>query len=385
MVETKLPTKSLEQFLSQKPLYYAKIDYERMPRTYHRIKEHLPQPKIIHLVGTNGKGTTGRFLAQALHSTHKTVGHYSSPHIIHFNERIWINGNDIDDQSLEKAHHHLQKLLNQEEKETLSYFEYTTLLAMVAFKDCEYVVLEAGLGGEKDATAVFPSLLTIATPIDFDHQDFLGSSIKEIATTKLNAAKNTLLLAKQPHPEVLEVAKQITQQKQIPFFHVTQFQKEQEAQEIATKLNLPNYLQENLQTALCALEILSIANYTINQVQLFGRLTQLRPNILIDVGHNPLAAQAIAKTLAGKKYTLIYNTFADKEYATILKILSPIIKDVEIIDIFDKRAVLKEELQKTLKKLKIKYSSFKTIQPEKKYLVFGSFSVIEEFLKQFND
>ncbi|MDX1295380.1 MAG: bifunctional folylpolyglutamate synthase/dihydrofolate synthase, partial [Sulfurimonadaceae bacterium] len=121
----------LSEFLDAKPLYYDEIDYDRMPRTYEAIKEHLKLPKIIHLVGTNGKGTTGRFIANALFRNGMHVGHYTSPHILTFNERIWIDGANVDDATLETAHEALFALLGQERADALSYFEYTTLLAMV--------------------------------------------------------------------------------------------------------------------------------------------------------------------------------------------------------------------------------------------------------------
>jgi dihydrofolate synthase/folylpolyglutamate synthase len=72
----------LKDFLDNKPLYYDKIDYTRMPRVYESIKHHMQLPKIIHIVGTNAKGTTGRFLATALKNIGFSVGHYTSPHIL---------------------------------------------------------------------------------------------------------------------------------------------------------------------------------------------------------------------------------------------------------------------------------------------------------------
>jgi len=94
---------SLEDFLEQKPLYYTQIDYTRMPRAYESIKEHLHIPKVIHIVGTNGKGTTGRFIANAFFSLGLKVGHYTSPHIKAFNERTWINEYNCEDSVLEVA------------------------------------------------------------------------------------------------------------------------------------------------------------------------------------------------------------------------------------------------------------------------------------------
>ncbi|MDP2078616.1 MAG: bifunctional folylpolyglutamate synthase/dihydrofolate synthase, partial [Sulfuricurvum sp.] len=86
---------NLESFLASKPLFYNVIDYERFPKAYLSVAPLLRIPKIIHIVGTNGKGSTGRFLATALHRLGKKTGHYTSPHIMQFNERIWIDGEDI--------------------------------------------------------------------------------------------------------------------------------------------------------------------------------------------------------------------------------------------------------------------------------------------------
>ncbi|MEJ2372600.1 MAG: bifunctional folylpolyglutamate synthase/dihydrofolate synthase, partial [Sulfurimonas sp.] len=168
----------MQEFLESKPLYYTEIDYTRMPRAYSSIKEKFKLPKIIHIVGTNGNGTTGRFLATALiRRGYKTL-HYTSPHILEFNERIWINGTNISDQKLEQLHENLQELLPQEFIDGLSYFEYTTFLAVLAASECDYLILEAGLGGEHDATAVFENILTLVTPIDKDHEAFLGNTIE---------------------------------------------------------------------------------------------------------------------------------------------------------------------------------------------------------------
>jgi dihydrofolate synthase/folylpolyglutamate synthase len=196
----------LEDFLSAKPLYYDKIDYTRMPSIYKRIKSYLPKPKIIHIIGTNGKGTTGRFLASALHSLGFTTGHYTSPHIFEFNERIWKNGKNVDNNILQIAHEELQNILTKDDSDALSYFEYTTLLSMLVYKECEYIVMEAGLGGEHDATAVFDKILTLVTPIAYDHEAFLGSSLKEIASTKLKAIQNSAILATQRYDEVYVLA-----------------------------------------------------------------------------------------------------------------------------------------------------------------------------------
>ena len=156
--------------------------------------------------------------------------------------------------------------------------------------------------------------------------------------------------------------------------------------EAAKELVLPYYLEQNLQTAIAALKLLGVG-YTMESFQdarLFGRLTRVLPNVLLDVGHNPLAAGSIAKVLEGKKVVLVYNSFKDKDYHEILSRLLPVIKRVEILEVTGQRVEEKVRLQKTLKDLKIQYADFHQIEQNEKYLVFGSFSVAEEFLKRIN-
>lgn len=383
----------IHQYLEQKPLFYTEIDTARMPRVYEKVKTFLQLPKIIHIIGTNGKGTTGRFLATALHAKGFDVGHYTSPHILDFNERIWRNGANVSDARLEEAHTQLQGLLSWEDSQSLSYFEYTTLLAMVVYQECDFVVLEAGLGGEYDATAVFENLLTLVTPIDIDHQSFLGESIEEIAATKLRAMQKNCILAEQKFTKVYEIAEDIAKEKGCGFYQVTQCLKESDKEkikQIAEDLRLPNYLIQNLQLSISALIFLGFS-YTPQdfvQARLFGRMSSIDENIIVDVGHNPLAARSIAESLAGEKYTLVYNTYKDKDYKEILSILHPILESVEILELEDPRILPKGELERCLSELKIEYKYFdpKNFQKEsqektRKYLVFGSFSVVEKFLK----
>lgn len=378
----------LQTFLDNKPLYYDKIDYTRMPKVYGRIKKFIKVPKIIHLVGTNGKGTTGRFLASALYSLGFCVGHYSSPHILEFNERIWLDGKNVSNVTLNEAHKKLLSLLTPQDAETLSYFEYTTLLAVFLYQECDYVVLEAGLGGEYDATAVFENILTLVTPIDFDHEAFLGSDIESIATTKINAVQTRAILAKQPHKRVITVAKEIAEQKEIPIEKYDTLLNKQDSikiAKIAKNNDLPLYLQENLMLSIAALKILGM-DYDVENfknAKLFGRLSQLGTNILVDVGHNTLAAKSIYNTLKENKYILVYNSFKDKNYNEILDILKPIINHVEIIDVKDDRIEERKKLVQAIESLDIVHKKFKGIEEDENYLVFGSFSVAEAFLKEY--
>ena len=378
----------LEKFLDAKPLYYDKIDYTRMPRVYEKIKSEFKIPRIIHLIGTNGKGTTGRFLASSLYSLGFKTGHYTSPHILNFNERIWLNGEEVSDETLNFAHTQLLKILTKEDSDSLSYFEYTTLLAMWIYKDLDYVVLEAGLGGEFDATAVFDKELTLITPIDIDHQAFLGNTVEEIAKTKLNAVQKVAILANQKHEEVYEIAQDISNENSFKFNRVDDYIKSEDKkiiEVIGSELSLAPYLKDNLKLAISALKYLAIKYEAKNFInsRLFGRLSHINENIIVDVGHNTLAASSILNALKGEKYILVYNSYRDKNYTEILSILKPLITHIEIMKIDDERAEKQELLQETIQDLGIVHKIFTKVDKNKKYLVFGSFSVVESFLKKY--
>lgn len=378
----------IKEFLTSKPLYYNEIDYTRMPRVYQSIKSNFSDSKIIHLIGTNAKGTTGRFLASALNSTGYKVGHYTSPHILEFNERIWLNGKDVSYSTLDEAHEKLQDILTKEDSDSLSYFEYTTFLAMLVFNGCDYIVLEAGLGGEHDATAVFAKKLTLVTPIDLDHEAFLGSNIEDIATTKLNAISKNAIIAFQKFEQVNDIAKEIASKSNARIYDTNELLDQQDIEKmeiISKKLDLAEYLKDNLRLSISALKFLE-CEYEIDDfigAKLFGRLSKINNNIYVDVGHNPLAARSIEKALTGGKFILIYNSYKDKDYKEILSILKPLIIHVEIIDIEDERIESINLLQTTLNDLKIKYEIHKEISEDSKYLVFGSFSVVEAFLREY--
>jgi len=376
---------SFNTFLENKPLYYKEIDHERVHIAYGMLKPHIRQPRTVHVVGTNGKGSTGRMIAHLAYKSGLRVGHFSSPHILKFNERIWLNGSDSSDSILEEAHQRLFTILGQEMSDSLSYFEYTTLLALVVFENCDLMVLEAGLGGEFDATNVCDKVLSVITPIGIDHQAFLGDSIEEIAGTKIRSIQQALLLAPQVYDEVVEVAKKIAEEKDATLYvHRASSQKRTEIEAIAKEKSWGEYLIDNASVALQALDILDISYEVddLRSLELFGRFYSLTENIRIDVGHNPLAAKAIEKALH-EKVVLIYNSLDDKDYVAVLEILKPKVKRVEIIPIDSQRATTLSEIEKALNKVGIDYGYFENkIDKNEQYLVFGSFYVVEAFLNK---
>ncbi len=375
----------LSDFLQTKELFYKDIDYNYMPNLWKKISSKFKIPKIIHIIGTNGKGSTGRFFAYYLYKSGYNVGHYSSPHILSFNERVWINGKDSDDNLLELAHQNLKKKLAKEDLQKLSYFEYTTLLAIEVFSKCDFVILEAGLGGEYDATNIFPKLFTLVTPIDIDHKDFLGNSIEDIATTKLRSI-NTFAIFTEQKKIVYEVANRLNIKYYLSYDILTNDQKKQIKRFIEDRF-FASYLMDNLSLAMAGVIKLGI-DFDINRlngVKLKGRFEKVSKNIIIDVGHNLLAAKAIKKELKDRKVTLIYNSYKDKDYKEILKLLKPNIKKVLILDIKNDRIIPKKKLKKVLHDLKIPYQDYKNelLKDYEDYLVFGSFVSVEKFLNEY--
>ena len=173
---------SLEKRLEQ--LHPKKIDLS-LDRILNLLsKLNNPQNKIknvIHIAGTNGKGSVLAFLKAFLKSGNYSVNTYSSPHLINFNERINLNGKNISSEYLEK----ILKLCDKKNNNfPITFFEMTTAAAFVAFKEnpADFTILETGLGGRLDATNVIKKpIVIIINEISIDHTNFLGNSLKQIA------------------------------------------------------------------------------------------------------------------------------------------------------------------------------------------------------------
>jgi dihydrofolate synthase/folylpolyglutamate synthase len=397
-------------FLEQKPLYYKEIDRHRIHNAYALLRERIAHPPAVHIVGTNGKGSTGRMIAylasqgmrneelgirnrveknpeSEIQNPKFSVGHYTSPHILRFNERIWIDGAEVSDERLEEGHRRLYEILGPQMSEALSYFEYTTLLALLLFERCDLIVLEAGLGGEFDATNVVENKrLSVVTPIGLDHQAFLGDEIEGIARTKCKSFTpgSRALLAPQPYPEVPKVARQVARERGVELFEMEGGGwKMEDLRAILSEKAWPDFLLQNALTALKALELLGIEAdpEALRDLELFGRFYPIRENIRIDVGHNPLAARAIAPALEPGT-VLIYNSLDDKDYREVLSILRPRIKRVELIPIESQRAATLGLIEEALEELEIPWTYYDGhLFSHENYLVFGSFYTVEAFLR----
>ena len=378
----------IEDFLENKPLFYKEINRARMPNTFKFVQGAFKIPEIIHIIGTNGKGSTGRFLAQMLARGH-SVGHYTSPHIFEFRERFWINGAVASADALETAHERLIKILPAEVARSLSYFEYATLLCAPLFEGCDFFVCEAGVGGEFDATNVFDKRLSLFTPIGFDHTALLGDKLEQIATTKFNAMADVALINDEMSELCAGIARGIAVKKGATLKFASQNLSSEDKNEIkayADKFGLPEFLRSNLTLSSSAFKelgfSLNLAN--LGALDLGGRCEKIAPNVTIDVGHNEMAAQALAKKFEGKKLNLIFNAFADKDIKAVLKAIKPVVKKTYIIEYETPgRELATAQVKDTLRQLDMEFEDFTDVRADEEYLAFGSFYLVEAFLKRY--
>lgn len=406
----------LDLYMNQKGQEYREIDRFRAKRIYNLLKPYLKKiPKIIQIIGTNGKGSTGRFLSLMLMQNDLKILHFTSPHILDFKERFYKNGKIISNEKIINAHKFLQSFDFMQEA---SYFEYATFLALILAYDVSYLILEAGVGGEYDSTSIVERALVLFTLIDFDHEEMLGNTIDSIATTKLNAMTSNAIVGFQKYNVVYEIAKDIAKKNNTNLiilkdlkqncinntnshqnYKDSNFFTDSKKNPIGSnkidfnkinlylkKHNLALFLGENLALALSAVEMLGLKCdlESLAKLDLKGRFEQISKNIIIDVGHNKSAALAIKKSLKNKKVILVYNSYFQKNIIEILGILKENIIRIEILEIEgNKRIIKKENLIKILQSLNIDFSDFRGIQEQNDYLIFGSFSVVEKFITYF--
>ncbi|GAA7419878.1 folylpolyglutamate synthase/dihydrofolate synthase family protein [Helicobacter pylori] len=378
----------LKAFLETKPKEYHKFDPSRFIQIYKDFKNAFfeIQAKVIHVVGTNGKGSTGRFLTLLLADQNLKVLHFTSPHVFEFRERFFLNGSVVKESVLENAH---QQLQSHAFSNACSYFEYATLLAVMLAKDCDYLVLEAGLGGEFDSTNALEKTLSVFTPIDYDHKEFLGDSLESIATTKLKAMGSLSIIAPQQEL-VLNIAQKIAKDKHAQLI-VVQNEISQEVKAYIERYHLAHFLAMNLEVALKAFETLLPCNKqevlkNLKPLNLIGRCELLSPNILIDVGHNPHSAKALKeeiKRVFNTPIILIYNCYQDKDAFLVLEILKPVIKKVLILELHEERVIKLEKLKGILETLGLEHALFEDLKENENYLVYGSFLVANAFYKRY--
>jgi len=387
----------------------------------HRALEMLGNPerayKVIHVAGTNGKGSTVSYLTNILMEAGFSVGSFISPYVIKFNERIMYNLSYISDEDLVKYANIIYdlKLKLEEEDEVITFFEFITLMGLLYFKDkhVEFAVVEVGLGGVLDATNIFDHALRIITNIGFDHMNALGNTLSEIADKKLgilhenekliSAVDESLLKQFEDHSKELNsclywVNKDIKDIKES--FNGVSFKYKNE--EFRTPL-LGIFQAYNAALAIEAVRQImpDISSRTIqsalDKTVWPGRLQIIKhkPIILIDGGHNIHGIDAVVKSIKGltnQKIHVLFTALKDKEIDKMLRALDEIASDYIFTTINDSRASsimdilsVNQKPYKAIDDYKEALSYLDNFGPDEIILVTGSLhfiSLVINFLKK---
>ncbi|WP_233080078.1 bifunctional tetrahydrofolate synthase/dihydrofolate synthase [Rheinheimera soli] len=300
-------------YIEQKhPQHQIELGLGRVLNIAQRADLHLLPGKKILIAGTNGKGTTARTLEQLCAVQGLSVGVYSSPHLLQFNERLRINGEDVADTLWCEAFAFIEQLRGDIE---LTYFEFTTLASFYLLKQQQpdICLIEVGLGGRLDATNIIEPDLSILTTVDLDHQDYLGPDRESIGREKAGVfrANKPAVIGETDIPQsVLKYSQDIAAQllciNTDYQYNVTEASFSwQGVQSRLEELPLATVPLQNIATALTALEALALlpskqqATEVLSALSLPGRMQWLSktPGILLDVAHNPQSAGYLAAQL----------------------------------------------------------------------------------------
>ncbi len=272
------------------------LTLERMIRALAALgNPHLCLPPVIHVAGTNGKGSTIAFLKTILEGEGKHVHCYTSPHLVRMTERIVLNGSPISTGLFDELTKHVKDIASD-----LSYFEVLTCVAFLAFSrvPADYILLEVGLGGRLDATNVVDPLLSVITSISLDHQEYLGDSIAAIAQEKAGIIKfgKPVVLAHQPYPEVYDLVYNCARLLNAPVIRVAPLSE-------TIELGLFGKHQcDNAATALAVANILlGKGDYCshLKKTRWPGRLQRLSttPDVWVDGAHNADGIRVLTQEL----------------------------------------------------------------------------------------
>ncbi|RYG90373.1 bifunctional folylpolyglutamate synthase/dihydrofolate synthase [Loktanella sp. IMCC34160] len=320
-------------------------------------------PPVIHIAGTNGKGSTQAMIRAGLEAMGKTVHAYTSPHLARFHERIRLAGTLISEPQLTEV---LDRCYAANNGESITYFEITTVAALLAFAEtpADYTLLEVGLGGRLDATNVINApAVTIITPVDLDHQQFLGDTLAQIAGEKAGIIKRGVPCVVGPqHDEGLEVIERQAARLGAPLLAYGQqwhvgtehgrlvYQDEKGLLDLPLP-NLPGPHQiMNAGAALAALRHLgaddAACEAAVTRAYWPARMQKLTEGALVDLakpaelwldgGHNPAAGIALAETLRQqppRPTHLICGMLNTKDIGGYLRPLAAVIDSLTAVSI----------------------------------------------------
>lgn len=372
-----------------------------------------PAPTVITVAGTNGKGSTCALMEAILLDAGYSVGVYSSPHLIRYNERVRVNGQDLADEKHVQAFDFIEK---QRGEISLSFFEYGTLAALRLFQTekVDIVLLEVGLGGRLDATNVVDHDVSIVTSLAIDHVDWLGDDINVIGYEKAGIFRSGKpAICGQPKAPATVAAHaddigaelyqveiqynyQLTDNNTWSWVHGS-YQLDD--------LPVPNLPLQNAATALMALATANLDISDVNIVKglenakLPGRMQVLstQPTILLDVAHNPHSAEylvtRVAQQYQNKTIHTVVAMLHDKDIQSTLEALTPVASHWYPASLTGPRAASAQELCQFLPQQTTQYqtpveafeAALTKSAAEDVILVVGSFHTVGEVLEHWQN
>lgn len=359
------------------------LGLDRMEELLRRLGNPQDDLKVIHVAGTNGKGSVSKYLEEGLSACGYKMGLYTSPYIETFNERIRYDGADISDEDLE---YYGQKVVSAAEAmvadglDSPTEFEVVTAIAFLYFagRQADITILEVGLGGIGDSTNVVKSpLASVITSISYDHMAQLGSSLAEIAVNKAGIIKTGCpVIANVPQRDAAKIIARkayamgsrlydisgirAAVSDETPFSQKVSMELYEKSYSDVEISMVGRHQAENLKTALATLEILRKSGAVkLDREALYEGLKRARqpgrfevisedPLVIIDGAHNEAGAQALQETMAQhfaeKKILLVAGILADKEIDSIVKFLTKITDHIIVTEPDNPRKLAAEKL-----------------------------------------
>lgn len=389
------------------------LGLERGSAVLARLNLSRPKCKVITVAGTNGKGSTCAMLTQYLCAQNYSVGTYTSPHFLAFNERIALNDSPCKDDLICRA---FEVVEAARDGITLTYFEFSTLAALWIFDQSklDYWVLEVGLGGRLDSVNMIDTDVAVVTSISLDHVDWLGDNIEVIAREKTGIArKDKLLISGVVNPPsaiattALEIGANLRQKGHDFYFELDQNSWSWSGNDVQFEnLPVPSLPLQNAATVVAVLVYMGLSPEhadlvaLFNSAQLTGRFQQVAtsPDIYIDVAHNPEAAIELANRISilPRKPVAVCGMLKDKDIANVMKHLADSFSDWFCSDLAGPRGAKASELVKHIAQsspnITSNATSFQSVadafnaallkaQEEKRcVIVFGSFVTVSDYL-----
>jgi len=353
------------------------------------LAQHLGHPEnkypSVHIAGTNGKGSTAAFLEAILREAGYRTGLYTSPHLERINERIRVKGNDIPDEAFadvfSRIHSLIEKLLADGTlRAHPTFFECVTAIAFLYFAEAgvDFAVFETGLGGRLDSTNIVTPQVTVITRIDFDHENFLGHSLREITAEKAGIIKPTVpVVVAEQREEARKVIAARAGELHAPLvepatvYSVESLRMEEGRVRAIVReagaeksINVDPALAgrfqlQNALNAVAAADVLKSQGYRLTDgiIELGiatavwpGRIERIRsqPDIYLDGAHNPSSARELdaflAENFAGRRIILIFGALRDKAVDEIAGILFPRAAHVIFTEAATSRAISAAQL-----------------------------------------